>query len=213
MCQRKFRPIKYTRRYSYAKFGTFFGPPVIIGKTRCLEKDTIQGCIPGSRVRGWPRRRWRNDISEWTGLGINDAATSAEDKDGWRTVIHATNLLSYSYSTSLHSHSLFASSVTACVTWSLSGVTGVTVPCHTKASCMCLVERVRNQTRKWRWEANVNWIARHCGQSYCNVCSLLQYTSTFTCKHCVLNFNFIASRKTNYCETIATWFSIFSVSR
>ena len=24
MCQRKFRPIKYTRRYSYAKFGTFF---------------------------------------------------------------------------------------------------------------------------------------------------------------------------------------------
>jgi len=24
MCERKFRPIKYTRRYSYAKFGTFF---------------------------------------------------------------------------------------------------------------------------------------------------------------------------------------------
>jgi len=29
MCQRKFRPIKYTRRYSYAKFDTFFGPPGI----------------------------------------------------------------------------------------------------------------------------------------------------------------------------------------
>ena len=27
MCQRKFRPIKYTRIYSYAKFGTFFVPP------------------------------------------------------------------------------------------------------------------------------------------------------------------------------------------
>jgi len=29
MCRRKFRPIKYSRRYSYAKFGTFFsGHPV-----------------------------------------------------------------------------------------------------------------------------------------------------------------------------------------
>jgi len=29
MCRRKFRPIKYTRRYSYAKFGTFLGQPGI----------------------------------------------------------------------------------------------------------------------------------------------------------------------------------------
>jgi len=30
MCRRKFRPIKYMRRYSYAKFGTFFlGHPVL----------------------------------------------------------------------------------------------------------------------------------------------------------------------------------------
>jgi len=30
MCQRKFRSMKYTRRYSYTKFGTFFmGHPVV----------------------------------------------------------------------------------------------------------------------------------------------------------------------------------------
>jgi len=31
MCQRKFRPVKYTRHYSYANFGTFIlGHPVYI---------------------------------------------------------------------------------------------------------------------------------------------------------------------------------------
>ena len=55
----------------------------IMRKANCLEKDIIQGCVPGSRGRGRPSRRWRKDISdsEWTGLRINDAARSAEDRD------------------------------------------------------------------------------------------------------------------------------------
>jgi len=63
----------------------------IVRKANCLEKDIIQGCVPGSRGRGRPRRRWREDISDWTGLRINDAARSAEDRDNWRTVIRAAN--------------------------------------------------------------------------------------------------------------------------
>ena len=35
-------------------------------KTRCWEKNMIQGCVPGSRDRVRPRRRWRDDISDWT---------------------------------------------------------------------------------------------------------------------------------------------------
>jgi len=33
MSKRKFISVKYTRRYSYAKFGTFLAPP-------CIEKTT-----------------------------------------------------------------------------------------------------------------------------------------------------------------------------
>ena len=63
----------------------------IMRKANCLEKDIIQGCVPGSRGRGRPRRRWKEDISDWTGLRINDAARSAEDRESWRSVIRAAN--------------------------------------------------------------------------------------------------------------------------
>ena len=62
----------------------------IMRKVNCLDKD-IMGCVPGSRGRGRPRRRWREDISDWTGLRINDAARSAEDRDSRRRVIRAAN--------------------------------------------------------------------------------------------------------------------------
>ena len=48
-------------------------------------------CVPGSRGRGRPRRRWKEDISDWTGLRINNAARSAEDRESWRRVIRAAN--------------------------------------------------------------------------------------------------------------------------
>ena len=63
----------------------------IMIQANCLEKDIIQGCVPGSRGRGQPRRRWKEDVSDWTGLRINDAARSAKDRDSWRRVIRAAN--------------------------------------------------------------------------------------------------------------------------
>ena len=39
-------------------------------KYESLEKALIQGCTPGNRSRGRQRRRWTDDIVEWTGLTI-----------------------------------------------------------------------------------------------------------------------------------------------
>ena len=44
-----------------------------------------------SREQRYTRKRWKEDISDWTGLRINDAARSAEDRDNWRRVIRAAN--------------------------------------------------------------------------------------------------------------------------
>jgi len=44
----------------------------------------VQGCVPGYRTRGRQRRRWTDDITEWTGMKINEAAAAAEDRDRWR---------------------------------------------------------------------------------------------------------------------------------
>ncbi len=63
----------------------------IIRKKNCLEKDLIQGCTTGCRSQGGQRRRWKEDISEWTGQDINVAARSAVDRDQWKDVLHAAH--------------------------------------------------------------------------------------------------------------------------
>jgi len=51
----------------------------------------VQGCVPGYRNRGLQRRRWTDDITEWTGMKINKVAAAAEDRDCWRRILRAAN--------------------------------------------------------------------------------------------------------------------------
>jgi len=60
-------------------------------KYESLEKEMVQGCAPGYRTRGRQRRRWTDDITEWTGMKINEAAAAAEDRDRWRGILRAAN--------------------------------------------------------------------------------------------------------------------------
>ena len=39
-------------------------------KYESMEKEMVQGCAPGCRTRGRQRRRWTDDITEWTGMKI-----------------------------------------------------------------------------------------------------------------------------------------------
>jgi len=41
----------------------------------------------GYRNRGRQRRRWTDDIAEWTGMKINEVTTAAEDRDHWRGIL------------------------------------------------------------------------------------------------------------------------------
>jgi len=50
-------------------------------KYESLEKEMVKGCVPGYRNRGRQRQRWIDDISEWTGMKINEVAAAAEDRD------------------------------------------------------------------------------------------------------------------------------------
>jgi len=47
----------------------------VIREYNSLQKEVIQRCTSGSRSRGRQRRRWTDDISEWTGMEINDDET------------------------------------------------------------------------------------------------------------------------------------------
>ena len=52
-----------------------------------LTKTIMQGTVPGGRRRGRPKKRWNDNIKEWTELPLAKALRLAEDKDGWRKIV------------------------------------------------------------------------------------------------------------------------------
>jgi len=70
------------------KFG-FYGHTT--GKCERLEKEIVQGCVPGKVIgntnRGRECRHWTDDVAEYTGMKISEAAAAAEDRNPWRGIL------------------------------------------------------------------------------------------------------------------------------
>jgi len=54
----------------------------------CLEKDIMQGTMPGACRRGRPRRARIDNINTWTGLSVEESIIITEDRDKWRKYVH-----------------------------------------------------------------------------------------------------------------------------
>jgi len=54
----------------------------------CLEKDIMQGTMPGARRRGIPCTARMENIKMWTGLPVEESLRMAEDIDKWRKYVH-----------------------------------------------------------------------------------------------------------------------------
>ena len=52
-----------------------------------LAKDCLQGTVRGGRGRGRPRKKWADNVKEWTGLSFAEATRAAERRDDWRGVV------------------------------------------------------------------------------------------------------------------------------
>jgi len=57
-------------------------------KGSCLEKEIMQGAVPGARRRGRPRTAWMDNIKTWTGLSMEVSVRMTEDRDKWRKYVH-----------------------------------------------------------------------------------------------------------------------------
>jgi len=53
----------------------------------CLEKEIMQGTLPGARRRGRPRTAWTDNIKTWTGVPVEESITMTEDRDKWRKYV------------------------------------------------------------------------------------------------------------------------------
>ena len=50
----------------------------------CLEKEIMQGTMPGALRRGRPRTAWMDNIKTWSGLSAEESIRMTEDSDKWR---------------------------------------------------------------------------------------------------------------------------------
>ena len=58
-----------------------------------LAKTVQQGTVAGGRGRGRPRKRWNENIREWTGRTIGETLRLAEDRDVWRDVVRDASIV------------------------------------------------------------------------------------------------------------------------
>ena len=54
----------------------------------CLEKEIMQGTMPGARRRGRPRTAWMDNTKTWTGLPVKESIRMTEDRKKWRKYVH-----------------------------------------------------------------------------------------------------------------------------
>ena len=49
-----------------------------------MAKTILQGTVKEARRRGRQKKRWEDNIKEWTGMGFGDSLRAAEDRVGWK---------------------------------------------------------------------------------------------------------------------------------
>ena len=55
-----------------------------ISRSNGLAKTILQGTVNGNRRRGRQRKRWEDNIADWTGLRLSETIRKAEDRQEWR---------------------------------------------------------------------------------------------------------------------------------
>ncbi|GFO47102.1 endonuclease-reverse transcriptase [Plakobranchus ocellatus] len=71
--QRKLKWYRHTTRSSY------------------LAKTIMQGTVNGGRRRGRQKKRWGDNIREWTGLEVSNTLRKAEDREKWKAVVRRSS--------------------------------------------------------------------------------------------------------------------------
>jgi len=55
----------------------------------CLEKEIMQGTMPGARRQGRPRAAWIDNVKSWTGLSVEESVRmTAANRHKWRKYVH-----------------------------------------------------------------------------------------------------------------------------
>ena len=58
-----------------------------------LAKTILQGTVKGGRRQGKQRKRWEDNIREWTGLEFAKFQRAMENKEKWRKLVAKSSVV------------------------------------------------------------------------------------------------------------------------
>ena len=58
-----------------------------VSRSSGLAKTILQGTVKGGRRQGRQRKRWEDNIREWTGLEFAKSQRAVENRERWRKVV------------------------------------------------------------------------------------------------------------------------------
>ena len=58
-----------------------------VSRSSGLAKTILQGTVKGGRRLGGQRKRWENNIREWTGLEFGKSQRAVENREKWRKLV------------------------------------------------------------------------------------------------------------------------------
>ena len=58
-----------------------------------LAKTTLQGTVKGGRRQGGQRKRWEDNIREWTGLEFGKSLRAVENRKRWRKLVAKSSVV------------------------------------------------------------------------------------------------------------------------
>ena len=58
-----------------------------------MAETILQGTIKGERKQGRQRKRWKNNIREWSGLDFAKSQRAVENREKWRKLVAKSSVV------------------------------------------------------------------------------------------------------------------------
>ena len=58
-----------------------------VSRSSGLARTTLQGTVKGQRKRGRQKKRWEDNIKEWTGMDFASSTRAAENRTRWKGIV------------------------------------------------------------------------------------------------------------------------------
>ena len=64
-----------------------------ISRSSGMAQTILQGTVKGARRRGTQKKRWEDNIKEWTGMEFGDSLRAAEDRERWKDIVATSSVV------------------------------------------------------------------------------------------------------------------------